>query len=67
MKAVHATSAMVEDEDTDQQLSHNSKKRQHKIDTQAAEITTVKAKLNKALQENKKLKDLFNPEKQWMP
>ena len=49
--------------DTDQQLSHNSRKRQYKIDAQAAKITTLKAKLNRALQENKKLKDLFNLEK----
>ena len=44
-------------------MSHNSRKRQHKINAQAAKITTVKAKLNRALQENQNLKDLFNPEK----
>ena len=44
-------------------LSHNSRKRQSKIDAQAAKITTVKAELNKALEENKKLKDFFSPEK----
>ena len=37
--------------------------RQNKIITQAAKIAMVKAELNKALQENKKLKDLFNPDK----
>ena len=44
-------------------MSHNSRKRQSKIDGQAAEITAVKAKLNKALKENKKFKDLFSTEK----
>ena len=43
--------------------SHNSRQRQAKIDAQAAEITSMKAKLNKALQENEKLKSLFSPEK----
>ena len=62
-KVVHATSAGVEDEDTEQQLSHNYRKRQHKINAQATESTTVKAKMNKALQENKNLKGLFNLEK----
>ena len=38
-------------------LSHNSRKRQNKINAQAAEIATVKAKLNKAL-EGKKIKRL---------
>ena len=61
-KAVNATSVVVENDDTDQHLSHNSWEQQNKIDAQATEITTVKAKLNKALQE-KKLKDLFNLEK----
>ena len=37
-------------------LSCNSRQRQAKIDAQAAEITSMKSKLNKALQENKKLK-----------
>ena len=44
-------------------LSHNSRQRQAKIDAQAAEITNMKAELNKALQENKQLKSLFSPEK----
>ena len=44
-------------------LSHNSRQRQAKINAQAAEITSMKAELNKALQENKKLKSLFSPEK----
>ena len=48
--------------DTKQHSSHNSQKRQYKINAQAAEIATVKKELNIALQENKKLKDLFNPE-----
>ena len=33
-----------------------------RINAQAAEITTVKSKLNKALEENKKLKDLLSAE-----
>ena len=47
----------------EQHLSHNCHKRQNKIDAQATEIAMVKAELNKALQENKKLKDMFNPQK----
>ena len=62
-KVVHAKSVAVENGGREEQLSHNSQKRQNKIDAQAAKITTLKAELNKALQENKKLKDLFNPEK----
>ena len=60
-KVVSATSAAVGD--AGDHLSHNSRKRQNKIDAQAAEIATVKAKLNKALEENKKLKILFSTEK----
>ena len=44
-------------------LSHNSRQRQAKINAQAAEITSMKAELNKALKEYKKLKSLFSPEK----
>ena len=62
-KAVSATSAAVDSGETKDHLSHNSRKRQSKIDAQAAEITTVKPELNKALEENRKLKDLFSPEK----
>ena len=62
-KAVSATSTAVDSGDMGDHLSHNSRKRQNKIDAQAAEIATVKAELNKALQENKKLKDLFSAEK----
>ena len=36
---------------------------QSKIDAQAAVIASMKSELNKALQENKKLKSLFSPEK----
>ena len=57
------TCAAVGSQDTEDQLSHNSRKRQQKIDAQAAEITMVKAELNKALKENKKLKNIFSPEK----
>ena len=63
MKVVSATSAAVDSGESRDHLSHNSRKWQNKIDAQAAEITTVKAELNKALEENKKLKDLFSPEK----
>ena len=62
-KAVSITSAGVDSGHMKDHLSHNSRKRQSKIDAEAAEITKVKAKLNKALQENIKLKDLFNTEK----
>ena len=48
-KVVHTTSAVEENKDTDQQLSHNSRKRQHKINAQAAKSTAVTVKLNKAL------------------
>ena len=56
------TTAAVDSGDQEH-LSHNSRQRQAKIDAQAAEVTSMKAKLNKALQENKKLKSLFSPEK----
>ena len=63
VKVVHATSAVVDNEDTEQHLSHNSQMKQNKMDAQAIEIASVKSELNKALQENKKLKDLFNLDK----
>ena len=44
-------------------LSHNSRQRQSKIDAQAAEIAQMKTELNKALQENKQLKNLFSQDK----
>ena len=47
-KVVSATSATVDSGDVGDHLSHNSRKRKSKIDAQAAEITAVKAKLNKA-------------------
>ena len=62
-KALSATSAAVDSGDAGYHLSHNSRKRQSKIHAQAAEITTVKAELNKVLEENKKLKDLFSTKK----
>ena len=62
-KVVIVTSAAVDNGYTEDQLSPNSRKRQHKINAQAAEITTVKAQLNKALEENKRLKNFFSPEK----
>ena len=59
-KANVTTSAV--DSGDQEHLSHNSRQRQTKIDAQAAEITTMKTELNKALQENKGLKSLFSPE-----
>ena len=44
-------------------LSRNSRQRQSKIDAQAAEIAQMKTELNKALQENKQLKNLFSQDK----
>ena len=55
------TTAAVDSGDQEH-LSHNSRQRQTKIDAQAAEIVSMKAKLNKALQENKKIESLFSPE-----
>ena len=52
MKANITTSA-VDSGDSQEHLSHNSRRRQTKINAQAAEITTMKSELNKALQENK--------------
>ena len=43
----------VEDEDTEQQLSHNSRKRQHKINAQAAKITAGKQKNKRSFQSGK--------------
>ena len=62
MKASLTISA-VDSGDSQDHLSHNSGRRQTKINAQAAEITTMKTELNKALQENKTLKSLFSPEK----
>ena len=60
---MNVTSATVDSGETEDQLSQNSQKRQHKMDAQAAEITAVKAEVNKVLEENKRLKNLFSPEK----
>ena len=58
------TSVAVDSGDSEDHLSNNSRRRQHKINSQAAEIATVKAKLNNALEKkNKRLKSLFCPEK----
>ena len=56
------TSAEAESGDQEH-LFCNSWQRQAKINAQAAKIANMKSKLNKALNENKKLKSLFNPEK----
>ena len=47
-KVATVTSAAVDSGDSGDQLSHSLRKRQHKIDAQAAEITAVNAELNKA-------------------
>ena len=59
---VSVTPAAVDSGDQEH-LSHNSRQRQAKIDAQTVEIASMKTKLNKTLQENKKLKSLFSPEK----
>ena len=41
-KVVSTTSVEEKNEDMDQQLSYNSRKRKNKIDAQATEITMVK-------------------------
>ena len=56
------TTAAVDSWDQEH-LSCNSRQRQAKIDAQAAKITSMKTELNKALQENKRLKSMFSPEK----
>ena len=58
----NVTTAAVESGDQEH-LSCNSRQRQNKINAQAAEITSMRAELNKALQENKQLKSLFSPDK----
>ena len=60
---MNVTSSPVDYGDTEEHLSHNSRRWHSKIDAQAAEITAVKTELNKALEENKKLKSLFSLEK----
>ena len=59
----NVTSSAVDCGDTEEHLSHNSRRQQSNINAQAAEITIVRTELNKALEENKKLKSLFSPEK----
>ena len=58
----NVTSSAVESGDLEH-LSRNSRQRQNKIDAQAAEISQMKTELDKALQENKQLKNLFSPDK----
>ena len=58
----NVTSSAVESGDLEH-LSHNSRQRQNKIDAQVAEIAQMKTELDKALQENKQLKNLFSPDK----
>ena len=57
------TMSAVGSGDSQEHLPHNSRRRQTKINAQAAENPTMKTELNKTLQENKRLKSLFSPEK----
>ena len=65
---MHATSSAVNSEEIggdtlqDQHSSHNSHKLQNKIDAQATEIAMVRSELDKTLQENQRLKNMFNPD-----
>ena len=59
---VSVTTAAVDSGDQEH-LSHNSRQRQAKINAQAAKITSMKTKLNKALQDNKKLKSCSDQKK----
>ena len=52
-KAVSATSVAVDSGNVGDDLSHNSRNRQNKINAQAAEIIAVKGELNKAVEGNK--------------
>ena len=64
----HTTSAAVGSEEVNgvtsdaQQLSHNSLRCQNKINAQATEAATMRFELNQVLDENRKLKDMFNPD-----
>ena len=66
VKAVNTTSAAVSSEEiggdtlSHHQLSHNSHRHQVKINAQAIEIAAVRSELDKALEENQKLKNMFN-------
>ena len=62
-RARATVSATAVESGDSEHLSRNSRQRQSKIDAQAAEITQMKTELNKALQENKQLKNLFSPDK----
>ena len=59
----NVSSSAVDCGDTEEHLSHNSRRWQSKTNAPAVEITAVKTELNKVLEENKKLKSLFSPEK----
>ena len=64
-KVVHTTSAAVTSEEIgrqEQHLSHSCHKHPNKINAQATKIATVKSELNKVLQENQKLKNVFIPD-----
>ena len=66
-KAVYTAYAAMNSEEIsgntlqDWHLSHNSQKHQNKINAQATKTVLVTLELDKALQENEKLKNLFNP------
>ena len=56
----NVTSSAVESGDSEQ-LSHNSRRRQNKIDAQAAEIAQMKTELNKALTRKSTTEKLVQP------
>ena len=62
MKANVTTSA-VDNGDTEEHLSHNSRRLQSKINAQTARSPSMKTELNKTLQKNKRFKSLFSPGK----
>ena len=69
-RAVPTTSAAANSKEASQDivdnhqesLSHKSSRYQHEIDAKAMEIASMKAKLNHSLEENCKLKEMFNPD-----
>ena len=68
VKAISTTSVTVSSEEIvwgtlqDQQLSCTSHRCQGKIESQASNIASVRSELDKALEENQKLKNMFNPD-----
>ena len=54
-------SAVISD-NIQEPLYNSSHRCQHEIDTQAVEIGTIKTELTKGLEENLKLKEMFDPD-----